>query len=279
MIIYVDILILTNTIIDYFMLLLVAKINKSAYKSLRIIISAFFGGISSLYIFLNLNSTLIDIFYKTSISVLMCLISFGWGSYKALLRNTFSLFAASFIFAGFMMALWQLYSLKGIIVNNSTVYFGISPQILIICAVIIYFLITVAEFFIGRKNVKAKKCEIKVCFGEEAICYKAIFDTGNNLRDNFSDNEVVLLDLKSFNEKAARKFSAENLFYKKRYRILPCKTVAGQGILEGFRADLLILFIDNKSYHFKNPIIVFSKESMCGDYNALLDSEILTRLE
>ena len=51
MTVYVDILILVNFIIDYFLLLFAAKFLHITTKLLRIILSAALGGVFSLYIF------------------------------------------------------------------------------------------------------------------------------------------------------------------------------------------------------------------------------------
>ena len=54
MVIYADILILVNTVIDYFLLRASMRLLKLNCRLLRIIVAAFTGGISSLYIFISL---------------------------------------------------------------------------------------------------------------------------------------------------------------------------------------------------------------------------------
>lgn len=279
MVIYADVLIFTNIIVNYFLLLVSAKLTKTVFKTYRIIIASAVGGIFSLYILLDINNTVIDILFKLVFSLITVFTAFGYGGIKQFLRNAMSLFSSSFIFAGAMLLFWQIFKTNIIYVNNSTVYFDISVSLMIVLSVAVYLIISLTEFFIGRKRLTAAFCNIEILFGNKCFKSKAFFDTGNSLRDNFSDNEVVLVDLKAFNAQIVPDFDSEDDFYKKRYRILPCKTVGGESILEGFRADKLTVELDGKQYDFENPVVMFSKTKIRKDGGALLNSEILTRLE
>ena len=64
MIVYADILIILNFLVDYFILLLTAKFLEIKYHIFRLLLAATLGGMSSLYIFLPSVNTLTDFLYK-----------------------------------------------------------------------------------------------------------------------------------------------------------------------------------------------------------------------
>lgn len=273
MVIYVDVLIATNIIINYFLLLISARLDRREFSSLRIILASLLGGIFSLYILLELNSTVIDIFVKAVCCLAMVLTAFGYKSLKNFLRSSFFLLLSSMIFAGSMYLVCSFYKNSVIVVNNSTVYFNVSVVMLIICAVAVYFIVSVILYFTHKKALKDKICKISVWFGGYNAELTGFFDTGNSLTDNFSDNAVILVDKNFF----VSQNTATEEFYKKRYRILPCKTVNGSGILEGFRADKMVLFLENENREFINPLVMFSKTKLKDGFNAVLNTDILER--
>lgn len=272
MIIYADVLIVTNMIINYFLLLLAAKLDRIQFASYRIILSAITGGIFSLYILFEADSTIIDISVKAACCIIMTLIAFGYKTMKEFLRSAFYLLTASFVFAGVMLMLCRFYENNVVLVNNSTVYFNVSVIGLIICAVIVYLAVSVILYFTHKKAFKNQFCDILIEFGECSAKLRAFFDTGNSLTDNFSNSAVVLVDKNALLTQTAR--SAEPLL-KKRYRILPCKTVGGCSILEGFRADKMILYTEKQKKEFYDPIVMFSNTAIKDGYDAILNTEIL----
>ena len=84
--IYLDIIMLLNFAIDFILLLTVSLILKRNIKITRIMLGAFIGGISILFLFFNINSIILFLF-KLIISVIMILITFGFKTIKYTLVN------------------------------------------------------------------------------------------------------------------------------------------------------------------------------------------------
>ena len=78
MVVYADILILVNFIVDYFLIKLTACITKSYIKIFRMVIAAFIGSIFSLYIFLPPLNPFLEILLKLVTSAVMVCIGFGF---------------------------------------------------------------------------------------------------------------------------------------------------------------------------------------------------------
>ena len=64
MVVYVDVLIITNFTISYFLLLTAALLSGYTYKRKRIILSAATGAVFCLYIFVDINIIFVDILIK-----------------------------------------------------------------------------------------------------------------------------------------------------------------------------------------------------------------------
>ena len=62
-----------------------------------------------------------------------------------------------------------------------------------------------------------------------------------------------------------------------RYRVIPCRTVSGDTLLEGVRCDKMTIEVDGKNYTFDNPIAVIPKTELGDDFDAILNSEILLK--
>ena len=279
MIIYLDVLIIVNTIVDYFLLLLTARINKITYKSLRIILGAFLGGLSSMYIFLPRQSFIIEIGYRVLTAALICIAAFTSRKIKIILRNTAVFLVSSFIYCGVIMAIWLIFKPNSIVINNSYVYYDISATYLIIFSVVLYIAITVIMSLLKKEAVTAKRCSLEFRLGDTRLKVIGILDTGNSVTDIFTDSPVFFVSEEVFKKLFGSQFAAASAAAPDRYRILPCETVNKGGMLEGLRCDAVTVELENKSGVFKNPVLIFSNNKFSDDYDAIVNPEILLRME
>ena len=58
-----------------------------------------------------------------------------------------------------------------------------------------------------------------------------------------------------------------------RYRILPCNTVSGSGVLEGFRCDSAVIISNNEKTVLQKPILAISKTDLADGYDAIINPE------
>lgn len=272
MIVYADVLIFLNLIVDYFLLLLTSKILNCHPKLYRIIISSIIGGISSLYIFLPKQNILIDFSYKIFVSMFLVLICFNFQGIKQFFRNTFVLLLVTCGYCGVIFAFWLCFKPNGLIINNSQIYFNISPVMLVIFSVVGYFIFILLSKLLARNSIFSEKCDIDAFIDNKIINLKAIVDTGNSLEDPFGKSEIIIVDKSKIDELS---FNLEDKKYKLRYRILPCSTVSGYDSLEGLRCDKAIIKIENANIDLENPILAFSKVKLNDGYNAIINPKIL----
>lgn len=269
--VYLDLLIGVNIIVDYYLLLLTFKITSCNYRSGRLIVSSIIGALFSLYIFVPISSLMLDLAVKLISSSVMVVVAVGYKNIKAFLRNIVVLFFASFLYAGGMLAIWSFLGGNSIIINNSTVYLNISPIALIVFSITFYIILVVIKSLLKRKALIAKKSKVILEFDGRKSEYIGIFDTGNSVKDLFSDSAVIFISRKNIGEFLNGK--PEN--FKKNYRLLPCSTVTGSKLLEAVRIDNAYVFVDEKEIVLTKPILAVSEISIDKEYSLILNPEIL----
>ncbi|MBE6769700.1 MAG: hypothetical protein E7548_02980 [Ruminococcaceae bacterium] len=276
MVVYADVLIFLNTIVNYYIVALTAKVCKVNKKWYRYVFAAFAGALFSLYIFLPKLNFILEVIVKLVCSFAVVLVGFGFENIKKFARRSVIFYLISFLYAGLMLAFWSIFKPTGMVIHNSVVYFNISPLILIVLSAIFYVVLVIFKRIYSHKINNTACCEIEIyCEGKSARI-SAIIDTGHSVGDLFSDSEIIFVS----ENKAKRLFSVTNPLFldekmKKRYRAIPCKTVDGTAILDAFRCDKAIVLTENKSYECPSPIIAISKHINSFDYSAIISPEIL----
>lgn len=268
MVVYADVLIVLNLLVDYFLLRLTSKLIKREPTLTRILCASAVSGISSLYIFLPQSAVAVEIAVRLLICAIVTLICFGFCNLKSYIRAYTVFFAVTFGYAGGMIALWYIAKPNGMVINNSVVYFNISPIYLIIFSVAGYFTVSLIRKLLSRNFELAKRCEIRfVACGRESTA-SGIIDTGNSLEDIFGNSEIVIADKKQF-EKLFCGIDKEKL--NTRYRGIPISTVSGSGMLDGYRCDKAYITYGEKKITLQKPILAISKEPLAEDVGAIIN--------
>lgn len=268
MVIYADILILLNIIIDYFLIRAAGRITQAAVKPIRVIAAAVLGGISCLYIFINIPYKAVDFIYKISVCALMAAIAFKSGSKKRFLKNFGVLMAVTFLFSGAMAAVYAGFTPKNMAYSSMIVYFGISPAVLIISSVIGYFAVALFERIFGDKFKSAQTAEIFFENSGKTLKTTALIDSGNAISDIMGISEVVIVD-KSVAAGIFGDLSDETAL-RSRYRAVPSYTVSGTELLDGYRCDRATVDLGNRKKELIRPILAISKTAV-KDHGAILN--------
>ncbi len=271
MVVYADVLVVLNLIVDYFLVLLTSKLLRSAISVWRALLSGGIGALSSLYIFLPQSFWLVEFAVRIIICALMTLAAFGFKGAKSFFRGMAVLFGVTFGYAGLMMAVWYIIRPSGMVINNSVVYFDISPTVLIVSSVISYLVISVIRRFLSRTTPDAKVCEITVYSDRKECTVKAMIDTGNSIEDIMGGKDVIIADKSVVNTL----FGEDENGAQSRYRLLPCSTVSGGGMLEGYRCDRAQLTLDGRKIRLDSPVIAISKTRLPSETPAIINPKVL----
>lgn len=267
MVVYADILILVNFIVDYFLIGLTARFLHKKTRLWRMLTGAAAGGIFSLYIFLPQSNFFVQIAVQIFMCTALCFITFGFGDIKTFLRSAAILFAVNFAYSGAMIALWLIFKPYGMVINNSVVYFNISPLFLILFSVIGYFAVIILRKILKKNFSENIYCDVTIKNDMQAIKLRGIVDSGNSLTDVFGISEIFITE-----KSVVDTILCEEKTNPARFRKIPCSTVAGERLLDGYRIDDAVVFYNGKKYNFKNPVLAVSA-------TPLMDSKVIVNPE
>ncbi len=253
MTVYADILILVNFVVDYFLLSLTSYFVQKKPRLWRRLAGAAVGGIFSLYIFLPQSNFLFQSLIHILMCVILCLITFGFGDIKTFFRNTAVLFCVNFAYSGAMIAVWLIFKPYGMVINNSVVYFDISPLFLILFSVIGYFLVLLLRKLLKRTFSQNTYCDAIVSCGNRSLKLCGIVDSGNSLKDVFGFSPIFITE-----KAVVDTLLCEEKQNPTRFRKIPCSTVSGERLLDGYRIDNAQINFNSQKYAFKNPVLAVS---------------------
>ena len=188
-------------------------------------LGAFIGGISILFLFLNINSIILFIF-KFLISLIMILVTFNFKTLKYTLVNILYLYMSSIILGGFLYLLNLQFSYKhiGLIFFNN----GLSINfifLLIFSPIILYIYIKQTKHL--RYNY-SNYYNIQIIVNDKSYKYTAYLDTGNVLIDSLTKKKVILIDKRKI------------LFKIKNFRLIPYTCASGINMIKVVKIDKLI---------------------------------------
>ena len=284
-IVYADVLFVTNMLITYLLLRLVAIFFSARKSAFRMILASIIGGAFSFYILVPEQNFLITMFIKFSFSVAIVFAGFKMQSSRQFLKLILGFYSVSFGFAGVMIATWILIKPKGMLINNSTVYFNISVPLLIISCVGCYVVISLALRVISKRMPRGCACDATITVGDKSVTCRAMIDTGNSLTDLFTGFPVIIAEYNSVERLIPYDYRA---FYSKkgelpqtldsfskRVRTIPYEAVGNGGVLPSFKPDYVVIKSKGRNVKIDNVIVGVEMYAMSKtDYQVLLNSSM-----
>ncbi len=247
--IYVDVLIVLNIYVNFFLLRITSALTHSPLKTWRCVVSSAYGSVFSLLILVPHISEFIVTFIKLSAAVTIVMIAFGIHGKKRLLINTAAFFSANIVLAGTVYAVYSWFSPQYIHIKNSYFYIDFSLIILLSTTAALYFAVSVIRHFSVKNTAASEDYRVSIRYKDRCVNLCGLADTGNALTDLFTGAPVIVCDSGRFPE-------ASNAPDKlpKGFRLLPCGTVSGSGIIPVFHPDEVI--ITNSVSGEKKPVDV-----------------------
>ncbi|MGN0571241.1 MAG: sigma-E processing peptidase SpoIIGA [Candidatus Fimenecus sp.] len=283
MVIYADVLIVINLLVNYFLLLITKRLLRVTVRRIRILCGAVLGGLYSLIIFApEMPLAVMILFHLTAVGIIVAA-AIPVHSLKAYLKAYAAFFAVNFGFGGAMLAVWLMFRPNGMVYQNGAVYFDISIQVLLGSTVFCYILFSIIFFLLKRKAPDNRLYTVVLQNKEKSIHTKALLDTGNSLSDGFSDTPVlvttehILNKLTSAEEKAFLRGDTPQM-QDTAFRLIPYATVHGSGVLRGIVIDCVLL--PKEGISVKKPVLVLSVEPLgTTEYEVILCNHFFERGE
>ncbi len=268
MVIYADILIVLNTLTDYFLIKLAGIISKNSFVFWRTATASVLGGLFSLYIFFDKSNFALNLLIKLIMCAVICLISFGFNNIKFFIKSLVSLFSVTLLFGGMMIGIYLIYKPENMVIKNSVVYINISPVILIVSSAVYYITALIIRHFTAKTAETAQSLMISVSINRLTYSLNTMVDTGNSLTDILGQSEIIIIDSK-IGEKLKSELDENEL--NRRFRVLPVKTVSGKTVLQGIRADKAVILENKKKITIKNPVLAISKTPLEIEWDAIIN--------
>jgi stage II sporulation protein GA (sporulation sigma-E factor processing peptidase) len=238
-IIYIDLLVIINIYITFFMIKATSAFLHRKITNRRILFGSLAGGISSLLILLPAFSLFVNIGAKIIIGMLLVLIVFGYKSGYEYLKNSFIFIIVNVIFAGLTLLLFFFAAPLGMDFNNGYVYFDISFISLIVTTALAYGLIRVLRYALDVKQAGDREYKVAVTIGEKTVTLEALADSGNMLNDYFSGLPVIICSYSLLEDVAPE--GVLNDVPPVGVRLLPYNTISSAGLIPTFRVDEIVI--------------------------------------
>lgn len=277
MCVYIDVLIFVNMFVNFFILRLAAVLCREKPRAWRLLLAAFVGAMFSLYILLPMGDVLTQTAVKLVTGAVVVLLGFPFAGFKPFLRRIAVFFAASLLYAGFMLAIWYVLKPNGMAVNNGVVYFNVSPLLLIAVTLGTYAVLMLLRRAAERRLPQVHACRLWITVKGKTVLANAMVDTGNSLTD-YNDNAPVII----LSSRAAGKLlgfvptveNTEAAAALPGFRLIPFSTVGGSGMLAAFKAESVQAELAQQRYTLSNATVAVSPQSLGGEYSAVIGPDL-----
>lgn len=162
---------------------------------------------------------------KIATAILTVIITFGLKPPNQFFKRVFFLFAITFIFGGFALAVYMFFDKDILLYSNGIVYFDVDMTFIVVCSVISYIIITMLTKLTDKKAPKNKEYMVCIENNSNSISCMGLMDTGNNLRDPFSGYPVIMVEKSIF----------QKIFNEEKIRLIPVSTINGESMIKAFK--------------------------------------------
>lgn len=297
-VIYLDMVLAVNLVMDWLILWAVALCLRLSFSYWRITAGAVIGGLYAVALLLPPLSFLTAFGVKILFSLLMIGVAFAWQSWRLYLRILGCFYLISFLAGGAVMGVAYLTEGGGAVGTYNGVMTLVNfPAGGLLTGIGILVLVSVAGISMYRRHFHKIRNSVPftVSIGEETVAARGLVDTGNQLRDPFSQKPVIIMEygvLKPFLPpelncilQGAKGQGWEGLSsilkgnpWETRIRILPFHSLgARQGLLPGVVAQQVCLEVDEMTVCHQNVVIGIYHGILSSDrqYQALLHPDLL----
>ena len=277
--IYIDILLCVNLIINYLLLSATSFYTHTRIKIKRLLLGSAVGALCSLTILLPVIPFALNMLIKITVGGVTVFSAFGKKRFSEFIRLYAVFLIATFFFCGIVIALWFMFTPKNLLIKNSVVYLSISPVLLIVYSVVCYCAFRIFHTIAGRHQVRDTYCVLTIANDFNAVRVTAKIDTGNTLKEPFSQCPVIVIGRKTAEVITPAEIieyeTVTTLKYRteiNNIRFVPFTSVNGEGILPCFKAEEV--YIDDIICD-KTVYIALCRDSYIqGDFQAIIPYEI-----
>ena len=265
--IYIDVLIILNIYVNYFLLRMTAGITRSPLRNLRCIAASALGSLFSLSILLPPVGSFFTGALRIVSAAVIVAAAFGYVSPRRMLLNTAAFFVSNFVLAGCIYAVYSWFGADFMHFNNGCFCIDFSLIVLIVTTAALYAAVYLARLIFGSSAADSGCYSVIVRYRERIVNMEGIADTGNTLVDVFTGSPVIVCDRSRFED-----FLSAGGKLPRGFRYLPCRTVSADGVIPVFRPDEVLIL--NRLSGERKPVDALVGLGECSG-SAVFDPRLL----
>lgn len=294
--VYIDVLILENVIVNYFILWVTAKLSRNVISGLRLMAASLVGALYIVLIFFPGTGVYYTATAKLLLSLAIVAIAFSPHTLKGFIKTLAVFYLVSFIFAGSFIA-FSYFAEGGAIITNGIIHaWNPKWKHLVYTIILILAIIRAAWNYVRDRFARESLfIPLSIVFDKKRVNIKALIDTGNSLHDPISNIPVVIVEFNSIREilpgdirsifTDSKEWDLECITaviskseWISRFRLIPFSSLGKEyGMLVGFKPDYISFRVDEELRKAEDVIVgIYNRRlSRNDDYTALLSPELV----
>lgn len=190
-VVYVDTLFFLNLAVDYFLLVLTAKVAGVYIKRSRLLASALVGALLAVLLYFPPLPKALALLLRLAVCCVTALAAFIGEPGKSWPRLLGIFVMVTLLLAGIVLGLSELGG--GARMQNGVLYFEISGTVMALSFMAVYVL---SGLVLGKGRASPGRSyqEVTAEMGERTVRFRALTDSGNLLRDPMSGRKVIVVE-------------------------------------------------------------------------------------
>ncbi|MFU1792803.1 sigma-E processing peptidase SpoIIGA [Paenibacillus azoreducens] len=303
MVVYIDLIFITNLLIDGALLWLTAWMRKQRLRWWRLAVAAMVGALYVVMMFLPELSFMYTFIIKFALSLLMLWIAFGFGSLQNYIRNMGAFYIINFAAAGGIIGIHYLLQNTGEIFNGIwfTASGGLSFELkigfwftFIMCFAVLLWFKFVYSTRRKLENRQEYMGEVIVTIGGYNVSCTGLLDTGNQLADPLTRTPVMVMEAALWKEKLLASWlerlsggepdklllemNDADFEWRDRLRLVPYRGVnRGSAFMLAIKPDAVEIRIGNQTSRAVKVLIGLDGGDLSGDrsYQAIIHPDLV----
>lgn len=264
--IYLDMLLLENFLVNFFLIYVTTRTVRIRVKLKRVYLSAFIGALSCILVLIYPMNAILQLILKFGVAFIMLWIPYG-NKITTIIKSTLIFIMYSMVLAG--MCVFIKFNEMGALPADGIIWDFSYKKLLLSVMILAIFIDRMVIYIKDRKDIHKLVYNVDIFFDESKKTVKAFLDTGNELREPVTNLPVIVIEEGIINTMTLKE---DDMF------TIPYRVVNGnKGNLYGIRPKHVDIHIDDKNIESKEVIIAFCKDKLSnsGDFNGLLSRGVL----
>ncbi len=304
-IVYLDLLFLTNLLIDAAVLKMTAWTRKLTVKPWRIAVSAFIGASYAVMMFFPALSFIFTFVVKCIFSIFMIMTAFGFGGLQHFLRNIGTFYLVNFAAAGGIFAVHYFWQSQAEVFNgiwftrSGGTVFRFNNGLLFTLAVFPFTLLFYRVLFRSAKRkeeIAGYYAQVHIYIDEHESSCTGLIDTGNQLYDPLTRTPVIVMEASQWNEVLPAAWmqlirqseadrivtaigsDAEPFIWQERLRLVPYRGINnGTQFMLALKPDKVVIVREEKKVETHKVLVGLDGGRLCSDgsYQAIIHPALL----